>query len=136
MIEKVCNLWMERADFRCIPTTGAVADGEAVMDSGVALEAAQKYPSLPLDLGRLLTSRGNHVHQIRPDVLSFPVKQYAWQPITIPVIARSVGELIALVGDAKTLLPRPVLGDRDPPWDQIAAAFASLPDNIVVIQHR
>ncbi len=77
MIEKVCNLWLESADYRCVPTTGAVSDGEAVMDSGIALEAAEKYPSLPADLGRLLTSRGNHVHEVRPGIVSFPIKQYA-----------------------------------------------------------
>ncbi len=136
MIEKVCNLWIESADYRCVPTTGAVTNGEAIMDSGIALEAAQKYPSLPADLGRLLTSRGNHVHEVRPGVVSFPVKQYAWQGVTTPIVARSVQELITLVGDAKTLLVRPELGESDPSWDEVAAALAPLPDNVIVIQHQ
>lgn len=136
MIEKVCNLWIERADYRVVPTTGAVNNGEAVMDSGIALEAAQKYPSMPSDLGRLLTSRGNHVHEVRPGVLSFPIKQYAWQGVTIPIIARSVQELIAIVGDAKTLLVRPELAESDPSWEEVKAALAPLPDNVIVIQHQ
>jgi len=136
MIEKVCNLWIEQADYRCIPTTGAVTDGEAAMDFAIAREAADKFSSLPADLGRLLTSRGNHVHEIRPGILSFPLKQYAWQNITIPILSQSVEELITLVGGAKTLLPRPPLGDSDPSWEEVAGVLAALPDNIIVIQHR
>jgi hypothetical protein len=136
MIEKVCNLWLEPADYRCIPTTGATTpDGEAIMESGIALEAARKFHNIEVDLGRLLASRGNHVHLIRPGVVSFPVKQYAWAGLSLPTIKRSAQELRALVGDAKTLLPRPVRGDADPPWEKIAEALSSLPDNIIVIQH-
>lgn len=136
MIEKVCNLWIEKADYRCIPCSGAVEEGEAVMKSGIALDASKKYPSLPGDLGRVLTSRGNHVHEIRPGMLSFPVKQYEWQAIQIPIVARSANELKELVGDKKTLLPRPHLTPNDPPWEKIAEALGELPDNIIVVQHK
>jgi hypothetical protein len=136
MIEKACNLWLESADYRCIPSSGALTpDGEAIMDSGVALEATQRFQNIQVDFGRLLASRGNHVHELRPGVLSFPIKQFAWSGVSIPTIKRSVQELIAFVGPAKTLLPRPPLGPADPPWEQVAEAFASLPDNIIVIQH-
>jgi len=136
MVEKVCNLWIEPADFRCIPTSGAVSNGEAIMDEGIALEATKRFQSMPADLGRLLTSRGNHVHEIRPGVLSFPIKQYNWSSISLELITRSVSELSALVGKAKVLLPRPPLGDGDPTWDQVKAVLTSLPDNVVVIQHH
>ncbi|MHC5108651.1 MAG: hypothetical protein ACYTHJ_02085 [Planctomycetota bacterium] len=136
MIEKVCNLWLESAEYRCIPTTGAVENGEAVMNNQIAREAAFKYASIPADLGRLITSRGNHVHLIRPGIVSFPIKQYAWQGVTIPILQRSAQELMQLVGDAKTLLPRPPLGESDPSWEEVAVAFASLPDSIIVIQHQ
>lgn len=136
MIEKVCNLWLEPADYRCIPSTGALTpSGEAVMDSGIAMEAAQRFHNIHVDFGRLLASRGNHVHLLRPGVVSFPVKQYAWAGLSLPTIERSARELAALVGDAKTLLPRPASGDNDPAWEEIAASLAFLPDNIIVIQH-
>lgn len=135
MIEKACNLWIEAAEFRCIPTTGAVQEGEAVMDEGVAKEAADRFHNIQIDLGRLLTSRGNHVHELRPGLLSFPIKQYAWSTVTIPVLQRSVEELKEIVGDKKTLLPRPPLGPSDPSWDEIKSVFADLPDNVIVIQH-
>lgn len=137
MQEKVCDLWNEPADYRCVPTSGAVgSDGAAVMDSGIALQAKQRYTNLDVDLGRLLTSRGNHVHELRPGLLSFPIKQYQWSGIVVDVVRRSVGELQALVGSAKTLLPRPDLKDDDVPWETIAEVLSTLPDNFVVVQHK
>lgn len=137
MIEKVCNLWIEPAEWRCIPTHGATADdGTAILDTAIGKEAMERYAALDVDLGRMLTSRGNHVHQLRPGLVSFPIKQYQWSGINIPTIARSAQELMQIVGEAKTLLPRPPLGPGDPTWEQIATALASLPDNIIVIQHQ
>ena len=136
MVEKDCNLWQERAEFLCIPTSGAVADdGTAIMDTPIAREAAKRFRGLEVDLGRLITSRGNHVHLIRPGVLSFPVKQFQWSRPTVQVIERSAAELAALVGDKKTLLPRPGCGPGELAWDEVAQALASLPDNVVVVQH-
>ena len=136
MIEKACNLWLEQADWRCILTTGATTpDGAAVMDSGLALEAAQRFHNIEGDLGRLLTSRGNHVHELRPGLLSFPIKQYQWSRMDLQIIARSGHELVEIVGEAKTLLPRPAGGAGDPPWEEVAQALSFFPDNIIVIQH-
>ncbi len=135
MKEKTCNLWTERADYRCIPTTGATAaDGSAIMDTGPALEAAQRYRGLEIDLGRLLTSRGNHVHQLRPGLLSFPIQQYVWSGPSLQIIRRSAQELAAIVGHAVTLLPRPVGAKSNLTWEQVSEALASLPDNVIVIQ--
>jgi len=136
MVEKVCNLWIERADWRCIPTTGATNDeGAAVLDFGVSKEAADRFHSLDVDLGRLLTSRGNHVHEIRPGLLSFPIKQYVWSGVSLQTIERSANELIQIVGTAKTLLPRPPLGPNDPTWEEVAKVLSALPDNVIVIRH-
>ena len=136
MIEKTCNLWSEPAAWRCIPTIGALgSDGAAVMDAGVALEATQRYHHIEYDLGRLLASRGNHVHVLRPGLASFPIKQFAWSGLSLDIIGRSARELVALVGDAKTLLPRPLSPNENVPWEQIANVLSFMPDNIVVIQH-
>ncbi|MBI4717797.1 MAG: ADP-ribose-binding protein [Planctomycetes bacterium] len=137
MIEKTCNLWLESATWRCIPTSGATTpDGSAILDSGLGKEAVQKFFNLDADLGRLLTSCGNHVHELRPGLLSFPIKQYHWSGVNLPILQRSAQELAAKVGTAKTLLPRPPLGPTDPPWEEIAKALASLPDNIIVVDHK
>jgi len=135
VIEKVGNLWIESAQYRCIPTTGAVEDGEAVIESGVALEAAQRFEGLRIDLGRLITSRGNFVHQLRPGLLSFPIAQYKWSGPAIPIIERSARQLKEIVGDATTLLPRPGCGPGELAWEAVAKVLAFLPDNVIVLDH-
>ncbi len=136
MIEKVCNLWLEPAEYRCIPTCGAVGpDGSAIMESALAVEAVQRFHDLEIDLGRLLASRGNHVHLVRPGLVSFPVKQYQWSGVVVDIVRRSAQELCELVGDAPTLLPRPTHGEANASWEEVVPALTSLPDNIIVIQH-
>ena len=136
MTEKEGNLWQERADYLCVPTSGAVADdGSAIMDTPIAREAAKRFSGLEVDLGRLITARGKHVHLIRPGVLSFPIKQFQWSGPSVQVIERSANELAALVGEAKTILPRPGCGPGELAWDEVAQALASLPDNVVVLRH-
>lgn len=134
--EKRCNLWIESAEWRCIPTPGATnPDGTGVLDHGVAKEAADRFQALEIDLGRLLTSRGNHVHVLRPGLVSFPIKQFLWSGADLRIIGRSAQELMAIVGDAKTLLPRPAGAANDPPWEEVAKVLSCLPDNVIVIEH-
>lgn len=136
MREKTCNLWTQRADYRCIPTTGATGpDGAAVMDSGIAREAARRFRGLETDLGRLLTARGNHVHVLRPGLVSFPTQQYVWSGPSLQVIERSARELKEIVGDTVTLLPRPGCGEGGLDWGQVAQALSILPDTVTVITH-
>jgi len=133
MVEKTCNLWLEPADYRCILTCGAVTGGEAVLESRSAREAASRFSGLAADLGRLITARGNHVHLIRPGLCSFPIKQYQWSGPSLQIIERSARELVELVGNAKTLLPRPGCDEGELKWEDVAKALAFLPDNIVVV---
>jgi hypothetical protein len=133
MIEKTCNLWIEPAEYRCILTSAAVADGEAVLETKSARAAAAKFAGLAGDLGRMLTARGNHVHLIRPGLCSFPIKQYQWSGPTLAVIERSAKELAEIVGTAKTLLPRPGCGEGELAWADVAKVLACLPDNVVIV---
>lgn len=134
MQEKVCDIWLESAGFRCILTSGTLTGGgEASLDPGVAREASQRFQGLALDLGRLIASRGNHVHLIRPGLLSFPIRQYDWAKPSLEIIERSARELVALVGTAKTLLPRPGCGPDELTWETVAPVLSFLPDNIVVV---
>ena len=135
MTEKVCNFWIEPADYRCILTSGAVgSDGTASMDGGAALEAKKKFANIELDLGRALTAKGNHVHLLRPKLLSFPIKQYDWSGPDISVIERSARELLDVVKEATTLVPCPVGPQDGTPWQDVAARLAFLPDNIIIVK--
>ena len=133
MIEKACNLWIEPADYRCILTSAAVANGEAVLESRSARVAGERFAGLAADLGRMLTARGNHVHLIRPGLCSFPIKQYQWSGPDLQLITRSARELAELVGAAKTLLPRPGCGDGELAWEDVSKAIAFLPDSVVAV---
>ena len=135
MIQKTCNLWLERAEYRCILTSGAVGgDGDALLESRAAREAASKFAGLAGDLGRLIQARGNHVHLIRPGLCAFPIKQFQWSGPTLQVIQRSAHELAELVGKAITLLPRPGCGPGELPLADVVNALSFLPDNIVVVE--
>lgn len=136
MLEKDCNLWIEPAAYRCIPTTGATQpDGTAIMEAGLAAEAAKKFSGLEIDLGHLIKSRGNHVHVLRPGLLSFPIQQYAWSGPNLQIIERSARQLAAIVGDAKTLLPRPGCAPGQLEWDAVKKVLEFLPDTVIVIRH-
>jgi hypothetical protein len=136
MQEKVCDIWLEPAEFRCIPTSGTLSrSGEAVLDTALAREAAQRFHGLASDLGRLIAARGNHVHLIRAGLLSFPIRQYDWARPSPEIIERSARELGALVGTAKTLLPRPGCGPGELTWEVVAPVLSFLPDNIIVVRH-
>ena len=137
MQEKTCNLWIEKAEFRCILASGATNDdGEAILDSPIAKEACGRFAGLALDLGQLLNARGNRVHLIRDGVVGFPVKQFQWGEPDLAVIVRSGHQLVKLVQDAKTLLPRPIGPSDALSWEDVAKALDFLPDNIIIIDHK
>lgn len=136
MIEKVCNLWLEPAEYRCIPISGALTpDGLAILDGALGAEAAKRFEGLELDLGRIIASRGNHVQHIGRGLVAFPVKRFQFAKPGLPVIQRSVEELVALVGGAKTLLPRPGCEPGELAWEDVSKLLTGLPDNIIVVQH-
>lgn len=133
MLEKACDFWLETAEYRCILTNGALSgEGEAILETPFAVQAASRYHGLASDLGRLIAARGNHVHLIRPGLVSFPTKQYQWAKPTLDVIERSARELAELVGTAKTLLPRPGCADGELTWEAVSPVLASLPDNVII----
>lgn len=65
-----------------ITTNGYIKrNGEAVMGRGIAREIATRMPDIPKILGKLLATRGNHVHILQenpnqPVIVSFPVKPH------------------------------------------------------------
>ncbi|MCP4245462.1 MAG: hypothetical protein GY778_00285 [bacterium] len=137
MIEKTCNFWLERAEFRCIPTSGAVSpEGPAIMDFSLAKQAVEQFSNLDGDLGLLLSSRGNHVHSLRPDLLSFPVKQFLWSALDLKIIKRSGHELKEIVGEAKTLLAFPETGAALPTREQFIETLSFLPDTVILVTNK
>lgn len=142
MIEAFGDLWDYPADVICITTNGDVrTDGAAVMGRGVALQAAKRYPGIEYELGRrIINGAGNHVLLIPSEslwlILAFPVKRHWYEKASPELIARSVAELRALIGDNSNLtyvLPRPGCGNGQLAWADVRPLLLGLPDNVHVI---
>jgi hypothetical protein len=136
------DLWDFKADLRCITTNGFVKkNGRAVMGRGCAREAVVRYPGIDLTLGELLTTYGNHVHELgwteaAPggktrhlafDLLSFPVKHHWMRPADLKLIERSAKELVHFLdsvdstyeSDHTVVVPRPGCGNGQLSWEQV-----------------
>jgi len=80
-----------------ITTNGAVKkDGTCVMSRGVAKQAADRYPTLPFQLGNRIKSAGNVLH-IFDDlkIITFPVKHHWKDKAELDLIEKSLQQLVA-----------------------------------------
>jgi hypothetical protein len=133
------DFWAQPADHRVITTNGDVRkDGACVMGRGVALQAAQRFPSIPYELGAVLKVQGNHVHQLGYGLWSFPVKHHWRDQADLDLIEQSARELepFARATPAQTwLLVRPGVGNGRRDWAEVEPLIACLPDNVLVITY-
>lgn len=128
-------------DGLCITTNGFVKkNGECVMGRGIALECKKRWVSLPLILGGLIDSYGNHVYNLwtNPDsiIFSFPVKHNWWENADIELIKRSCNELMLEIDRNKlsrVLLPRPGCGNGRLQWEYVQPEIEPLLDNRIFI---
>lgn len=81
MKEEYGDILDMECDAVCITTNGFVkTNGELVMGHGIAKQIQNHFPNITKELGTLVKSKGNIVHQIYPmdgsipAILSFPVK--------------------------------------------------------------
>ena len=103
MREQDGDLWEIDCAARCITTNGELlSDGvTAIMGRGVALQAKQRYPWLPKQLGSLLRAHGNHVYDLsewdKVRILTFPTKYSFREKSDLALIRRSCRELRSLI---------------------------------------
>lgn len=79
-----------------VPTNRRVKkDGTAVMGAGLALQAAQRYPELPKELGISLQFGGNNRVHYFPQfkVLAFPTKDHWADPSTLKQVTHSAKDM-------------------------------------------
>lgn len=132
------DLWELPGDIRCITTNGFVKqNGSAVMGRGCAKEAAQRFPSLPRELGKRLTISGNTIHDF-PEIgiLTFPVKHNWWEEADPKLIRRSADGLRSIAlrrPDLTFLLPRPGCGNGKLKWEDVKPLLLELPDNVHIV---
>jgi hypothetical protein len=124
MLETVGDIW-EYAETAIIAVTtnGSLTNkGLAVFGRGVASQAAIRFPGLAEKLGRLLSEKGSHVHDLGCGIVSFPVEETAWSQPDLRIIARSARELRTLadsVGWQRIVVPRPGCGGGGLPWKEV-----------------
>src|SRR3989304_561736 len=141
MLEIEGNLWDLPADAYVITTNGTVKkNGEAVMGRGVALQAAQRWKSLPRRLGALIKDQGNRVSEIhmhREDespyyIVFFPVKHNWWEKADKKLIEKSTEQLVKLAaqkGWEVVALVRPGCGNGQLKWEDIRPLLADRLDD-------
>lgn len=97
------DFWKIMGEWKCIPTNGEVKkNGEAVMEVGLANQAAIRLPQFPRILGKMLSQEeNNRVHYIGNwdfvRYYSFPTKNSWREKSSLSLIEQSCGELLILL---------------------------------------
>lgn len=140
------DLWSLPADAICITTNGSVRrDGRAVMGRGCALQAAKKFPELPMQLGMALQN-GNcvkwlGVHYMTESdpykhLIAFPVKHAWYEKADLALIEKSAEELMMLatgMAFKSILLPRPGCGNGGLQWKDVKAVIEPILDDRITV---
>ncbi len=142
MIEVKGNLFHHHKDgsWIVITTNGYVKrDGCAVMGAGVAKQAARLYPNLPAVVGKLIKERDNHVHPLlHHRIFTFPVKHNWWEEADVPLIKRSLEELVWYADEMEIkthiFMPRPGCGNGKLKWEDIKPLMSELDDRFTVVE--
>ena len=119
------NLFDQKVDVVCITTNGSIKqDGRAIMGCGIAKQAAELFPELPLILGEKLQTFGNYLHYLKYyedrgyTVCAFPVKN-SWQDTKadLKLIEQSCKDLVeSTMPEVIVALVRPGCGVGNLNW--------------------
>jgi hypothetical protein len=112
MLDVKENIWdFPKRVVICITTNGIIKkNGELVMGKGIALQAKQRFPKLPLILGQYIKQKGNQLYYISEyNIASFPTKHHWKDKSDIDLIQQSCFQLENFVKtyDKYAALPRP-----------------------------
>jgi hypothetical protein len=134
MNEITGNIWDYHAtSIIAMTTNGHVTrTGKAVMGRGVAAQAAKRFSSLPERLGLAIVQKGNHVHFLGENLVSFPVEHSPLEVPDLHLIERSARELVALAGEQgwpSIIVPRPGCGGGGLSWDEVRPLLAACFDD-------
>lgn len=129
-----------------IPTNGNVsAYGRAVMGKGVALQAKQRWPKLPVDLGKVLKRDGNRIAHFGYQsesgferLITFPTKDNWPADSTLALIEKNTVALANYcVGVGRNLtfyLPHLGCGEGGLQWESVKPILGRwLDDRFVVV---
>jgi hypothetical protein len=134
------NLWdyYSKGFVVAITTNGFVkTTGECVMGRGCALEAKMKFPGIDKRLGLMIKSKGNNVHYLESNIVSFPVKHNWWENADIQLIeksAKQIATLASLMNWNSVIIPRPGCGNGKLKWSNVKPILEKhLDDRFMII---
>lgn len=138
MREMQVDIWSYQGQaIIAITTNGSLTrDGRAIMGKGVAKQAAERFPELRSQLGRLLQVRGNHVHEILLGLVSFPVEETPFSLPELSLIRRSAEELRHLAdqsGWRQVVVPRPGCGGGGMRWQEVKPVLEEYFDDRFIV---
>jgi hypothetical protein len=146
MLEVVGDIWdyHDQGHWVAITTNGCVkTSGSAIMGRGVALQAAEKWPELPRELGKWIRSNGNVVYMsIKKRLFTFPTKHDWRSDSDIDLIEQSARRLRWLAGafslQGPIYLPRPGCGNGRLEWSEVEPLLSVIFDSrfVVVSQEK
>ena len=118
-----------------IPTNGSIReDGACVMGRGVALQAKQRFPNLPHQLGELIRERGNRLFAFpKYRIITYPVKHNWREKADIVLIEKSCQSLAQSSGPEFCMV-RPGCGNGRLNWKDVKPILEKyLDDRFVVV---
>ena len=123
-----------------VTTNGTVnRNGACVMGKGIALQAKQRFPRLPHDLGSIIKLRGNHV-TLQPycHIFTFPTKHDWWERSDLELIKQSCKELVEIVSAFKPpfYLVRPGCSNGRLNWKDVKPILEKyFDDRFIVVEN-
>lgn len=136
------DLWEFPAAARAVTTNGdCKMDGTAIMGRGIALQAKERYPFLPRQLGEKLKRHGNHVFDLGEwdgvRLFSFPTKHHWRDALSdMELIKQSCRELRGYVKKGEIVaMPRPGCGNGGLAWAAVRPVLQELlpEDNFIIV---
>ena len=120
-----------------ITTNGSVRkDGCAVMGRGVAKQAAERFPSLPREVGKRIQQGGNRMWLVAgTGIFIFPVKHNWWEKADLNLIEESAKELARISITEPVYMVRPGCGNGGLDWKDVRPILEKyLDDRFVVVE--
>ncbi len=138
MLEQQTDIWSFWGTAVIVITTnGSIThDGRSIPGQGVARQAAARFPELRQHLGILLRTGGNHVYEILPGLVSFPVEETPFSQPDKALIRQSAVELRRLADQhhwQQIVVPRPGCGGGGLRWQEVRPLLEDLFDDRFIV---
>ncbi len=146
MKEITGDIWdfHEKGHWIVITTNGNLnTKGEAVMGKGIALQAKQRYPDLPWELGKQIREIGNSLHcDGSKGLLFFPTKYDWWEKSDLKLIETSTQEMVDFFDNTiseyltPVYLVRPGCSNGQLNWKDVKPILEKYLDDRFVVVNR